>query len=80
MPRGSSTRSSLQSIAMGRRAQCPPSIRRMQVSRARPSRIAPVELTAVDGSLLHPHLHTLVASTSLSILTTLQLYCTILSV
>ena len=52
-PRGSSTRSSLQSIAMGRRAQCPPSIRRMQVSRARPSRIAPVELTAVDGSLLH---------------------------
>ena len=68
MPRGSSTRSSLQSIAMGRRAQCPPSIRRMQVSRARPSRIAPVELTAVDGSLLrHHHLHALVAPTSLSI-------------
>ena len=36
---------------MGRRAQCPPSIRRMQVSRARLSRIAPAELAAVDGSL-----------------------------
>ena len=36
MPRGSSTRSSPRSMA--RRAQCPPSIRRMRVRRARPSR------------------------------------------
>ena len=68
IPRGSSSRSSLQSIAMGRRAQCPPSIRRMPVRRARPSRIAAVSNRAVDGSLLrHHHLHALVAPTSLSI-------------
>ena len=41
MPRGSSTRSSPRWMVVARRVQCPPSICRMQVSRARPYRIAP---------------------------------------
>lgn len=53
MPRGSSTRSSPRWMA--RRVQCPRSVRRMQVSRARPSRIAAVSNRVVDGSLFQHH-------------------------
>ena len=51
MPRGSSTRSSLQSIAMARRAQC---LRRTLVRRARPSRTAAVSNAIAPSMALSP--------------------------